>query len=92
MEEYEGKYLVKAPNSYYYKGKDAFGFNHTTNPKEALIFEDRESAEQLAHSLNNIAEGLSRHIAHDDIYYAVARMHQEVVSYSLRYGRYGWEV
>lgn len=87
MQEYEGKYLVKAPNQYYYKGKDAFGFDYTRDPREALIFEDRELAEQLARSLNNIAEGLSRHIAHDDVYYAVVRMRQEVVFYSLLYGQ-----
>ena len=87
MWEYEGKYLVKAPNQYYYKEQGVFGFNYTRDPREALIFEDRESAEQLARSLNNIAEGLSRHIAHDDVYYAVVSMRPEVVFYSLRYGQ-----
>ena len=87
MQEYEGKYLVKAPNQYYYKGKDASGFDCTINPKEALVFEDRELAEQLAYSLNNIADGLSHHIVGDDIYYAVVSMRQEVVFYSLLYGQ-----
>lgn len=68
MLEYEGKYLVKAPGSYYYKGENASGFNYTMEPREALVFEDIESAEQLAYSLNSIVDGVSQHIVGGDIY------------------------
>lgn len=68
MMEYEGKYLVKAPGNYYYKGEDSSGFNYTREPREALVFEDKESAEQLAYSLNSIADGVKQHIVGGDIY------------------------